>query len=137
MTPPYDPLEELDTRDPDPPTDEEPEPIDLDAIEEAYRACLGESLILGSNGVKVLDAVPALLSRLRVAESELVRWKALPVEHRYGVAVGGDQTPDACGLFLPYPTAEAAREAAHGDRSTAYIRTLTLSPWERLDDAPF
>ncbi|MGS2645936.1 hypothetical protein [Streptosporangium sp. G12] len=121
---------------PDEPADGLEKSVDLDAIERLLNE-LPPVMTLTSTKAELLAALPDLVRELRRAREDRSRRKALPVECRFGVAVGGDQTPDACNLFVDYTSAEAAREAAHGNRATAYMRTLTLSPWERLDDSPF
>ncbi|GAA3417711.1 hypothetical protein [Streptosporangium vulgare] len=137
MTHPYDPREELDDRDLDPPA-EESEPLDLKVL--AERADGLSALDLGRLSDDAITLrefldfdVPEMLERLRVVEKELARWKAMPVEHRYVVVT--DDLPDPeHPLTEEVSEAAALNEARSWKGGRAMSRTVHLGPWQDLTE---
>lgn len=109
-------------RDPEPP-DEDGEPIDLEE-------CLDE---LGSDsGNEPIDQV---IRMFRQARQELAYWRSLPLRVEYVATYGQD--PEQVAHPIPCPDgADALRVAGQEEDGKAWVRSLTVHPWQELSDSP-
>lgn len=116
------------------PTDPDPEPLDLDAIDAAYEASLLESRIMGPNTSTALWAVPHLTSELRGYRETEEAWAELPTRTEWTMAGAGTQ-PDEKSHW--YGSADEA-ERRYGQRGQLWFRTLTIgAPVAISDESPF
>lgn len=111
-----------DPQEQDPPDDDE-EPIDLEE-------CLDE---LGSDsGDEPIDRV---IRMFRQARQELAYWRALPLRAEYVATYGQD--PEQVAHPIPCPDgADALRVAGQEEDGKAWVRSLTVHPWQELSDSP-
>ncbi|MGP4092970.1 hypothetical protein [Nonomuraea sp. KM90] len=117
------------------PTEPDPEPLDLDAIDAAYEASLPEwqrgPNPVGPNTANALWAVPQLTSELRTALAELERLRANRWQE-YTVTDGRE--PHADAELISYGEADDAL----ADEQPVWVRDVSGSPWTRLStEAPF
>lgn len=118
------------------PTEPDPEPLDLDAIDAAYEASLPEwqPNTVGPNTANVLWTVLQLTADLRgYREAEEV-WAELPTRTEWTMAPAGEQPgPEARW----YTSADEA-ERAYAQRGQLWCRTLTIgNPVPISSEAPY
>lgn len=119
-----------DDREPDAPEEYE-EPLDLDELVATLADAKNDLGELGPATAEVLAAVPDLIDELRKAREQLAYWRALPLREEYAVTDGFAPTEDG----RRYPR-EAAESAAEVLGSTAWVRSVTVHPWQDLAAGP-
>ncbi|MER7213545.1 hypothetical protein ABT340_41330 [Streptosporangium sp. NPDC000239] len=126
-------------REPEPPEEYEPTPLDLDEIERLLTK-LPQMASLTHAKDELLAAISGLVVEVKSLRNQLAYWRGLEEDTVYASAHGGNQLPDDCSLWVHHrdgESADRAVEAADG-QATAYMRTRTLHPWQELSaEAPF
>jgi hypothetical protein len=120
------------------PTEPDPEPLDLDAIDAAYEASLAEwqPNTVGPNTANVLWTVLQLTSELRGYREAEEAWAELPTRTEWTVTARADEPPSTDALWQLDPeNAELAYGRAGGQ---LWCRNLTIgNPVAISDQAPF
>jgi hypothetical protein len=76
-------------------------------------------------------AIPDLIAEVERLREELAYWRGLPLREEYAVTDGSAPTED--GRRYPREEAESAVEVLG---STAWMRSVTVHPWQGLAAGP-
>ncbi|KAB8186948.1 hypothetical protein FH608_046520 [Nonomuraea phyllanthi] len=126
-----DDLHEPNDREPGEP-EQEP-PLDLDDLEKLYDLS-GEPGALPAWAHVVYLNVPVLIAELREARRRIAEWEALPGREEFATTDQRDIPPNKHHPYRVTP-GEALKAPEKGRQ--AWVRRLTVHPWEPIDGAPF